>query len=108
MHSTTPAPSGIALRNLPLAARLTLALFLISTGIGYIAALVQLHFQHATPGSVLPTPDDAERIFHGERGTPVSQLERLLTADEREKFNGTGSMAAAFTKRSADWKKTIR
>jgi hypothetical protein len=107
MSESLTAPR-LTLRQLPLAARLTLALFLISTGIGYISALVQLHFQHASPGSPLPTPDDAVRIFHGPLGKPVSQLERLLTADEHEKFNGTGSMAAAFTRKSADWKKAVK
>jgi hypothetical protein len=104
MHANPSAPR-ITLRHLPLAARLTLALFLVSTGVGYMAALVQLHFQHASAGSALPTGDDAVRIFHGQLGKPVSQIERLLSADETEKFNGTGSMAAAFTTRSARWKK---
>ncbi len=106
MVPTPPAPRA-ALRHLPLAARLTLALFLLSTGIGYASALVQLHFQHATPGSALPTPDDAERIFHGPRGKPASQLERLLNGDEKAAFNGTGSMAAAFTTRSGKWAKAV-
>ncbi len=96
------------LRDLPLAARLTLALFLISTGIGYVSALVQLHFQHASPGNLLPTPEDAQRVFSGPASEPVSQIERILTADEKEKFNGTGSMAAAFTTRSADWKDRLK
>jgi len=107
MHPTPAAPRFV-LRNLPLAARLTLALFLISTGIGYVAALVQLHFQHASPGNALPTPDDAVNIFHGQVGKPVSQLERLLTTGETAAWNGTGSMAAAFTTKSSDWKKQLR
>jgi hypothetical protein len=108
VYTTTASTPRIVLRNLPLAGRLTLALFLISTGIGYVSALVQLHFQHASPGSPLPTPDDAVRIFHGQTGKPVSQIERLLKTDEKEKFNGTGSMAAAFTTKSSDWKKQIK
>jgi hypothetical protein len=96
------------LRDLPLAARLTLALFLVSTGIGYLSALVQVHFQHASPGNALPTGDDSVRIFHGQSGKPVCQIERLLTADEKAGWNGTGSMAAAFTTKSADWKKQLR
>jgi hypothetical protein len=107
MFAASPA-SRLVLRDLPLAARLTLAMFLISTGIGYLTALVQVHFQHASPGNALPTGDDVERVFHGQRGRPVSQIERLLTADEKSGWNGTGSMAAAFTTKSADWKKTIR
>ena len=53
--TTTSRP---VLRDLPLAARLVIATFLLSVGIGYFSALVQLHFQHAKPGSLLP---DAER-----------------------------------------------
>ena len=37
------------LHKLPLAARMSLACFLISVGVGYFSALVQLHFQHAAP-----------------------------------------------------------
>jgi hypothetical protein len=107
MHPTPTAPRFV-LRNLPLAARLTLALFLISTGVGYVAALVQLHFQHASPGNVLPTPEDAVTIFHGQTGKPVSQLERLIMTSETAAWNGTGSMAAAFTTKSSDWKKELR
>lgn len=107
MQPTHTAPR-FTLRNLPLAGRLTLALFLISTGIGYVSALVQLHFQHASPGSLLPTPDDSVKTFHGQVGQPASQLERLLSANESLSWNGTGSMAAAFTTRSSDWKKQLR
>jgi hypothetical protein len=104
----TPTAKRFVLRELPLAARLTLAVFLVSTGIGYVSALVQLHFQHASPGNAFPSPEDAERIFHGQAGRPISQIERLLTADEKAGWNGTGSMAAAFTTKSADWKKSVR
>jgi hypothetical protein len=107
MHDV-PSPARFVLRDLPLAARMTLALFLISTGIGYLSALIQVHFQHASPGNALPSGDDVERVFHGARGKPVSQIERLLTADEKAGWNGTGSMAAAFTTKSADWKKLVR
>jgi hypothetical protein len=107
MH-TPSSTSRFVLRDLPLAARLTLALFLVSTGIGYLAALVQVHFQHASPGNALPTGDDSVRIFHGQSGKPVCQIERLLTADEKAGWNGTGSMAGAFTTKSSDWKKQIR
>jgi cytochrome c553 len=93
------------LRELPVAARVVLATFLFSVGIGYGSALVQLHFQHASPGSFLPTAKDAENVFHGPTGKPVSTMERLLTAPETGKFNGTGQMSAAFTIRSGSWEK---
>jgi hypothetical protein len=103
------APSQrLTLRDLPLAARLTLAAVLISIGIGYFSALIQLHFQHAKPGSVLPTPEDSEDVFHGKKADPASHIERLLTADEGLPFNGQGQMAEAFTTRSVEWGTTIK
>jgi hypothetical protein len=108
MNATSP-PRTFVLRNLPLSARLTLAGFLLSVGLGYVSALVQLHFQHATPGSLLPTPEDAERVFHGDRTRPVSTVERLLTADEKLAFSGSGQMVGAFLeKHSNDWKTAVK
>jgi hypothetical protein len=98
----------LTLRDLPLAARLTLAAVLISVGIGYFSALVQLHFQHARPGSVLPTLEDSVDVFHGKKTDPVSHIERLLTADESLPFNGQGQMAEAFTRRSPAWDSTLK
>jgi hypothetical protein len=103
---TTP-PRQFDLRQLPLAARLVIALFLISVGIGYFAALVQLHFQAATPGNPLPTEQDSERIYHGgDAKTP--QLVRVLEANEHLPFNGGGSMAPAYTTKSGSWEGQVR
>src|SRR5262249_42390616 len=96
---------GRSLKNLPLAVRLVLAVFLISVGFGYLSALVQLHFQIASPGKLLPEADDAVAAYHGV--TALSQLERLIAADEAKPFNGSGSMRPAFTRRSAGWTKAI-
>jgi hypothetical protein len=94
------------LRNLPLSVRLVLAVFLISVGLGYFSALVQLHFQIASPGRLLPEADDAVLAYHGT--SAQSQLERLIAADEARPFNGSGSMRSAFTRRSAGWTRSIR
>jgi hypothetical protein len=103
------APRPLRLRDLPLAVRLTLAVFLLSVGIGYLSALVQLHFQHATPGRILPTGDDVVKVFSGDRGPkPRSQVEILVEADEHLPWNGHGQMSAAFFAKSADWKSAIR
>jgi hypothetical protein len=96
------------LRDLPLAARLTLATFLISVGIGYISALVQLHFQHAEPGEVLPGESAVIAVFHGSKTKPVSVMERLITAPENLSFNVNGQMTVAFTTRSEGWKSDIK
>jgi hypothetical protein len=106
MNGNSPSytPHCWTLRELPLAARLTLALFLISVGIGYVSALVQLHFQHASPGEPLPSPDDAVRVFHGHVGEkPKSRLEQVLPEVDQGPFNGSGQMTSAFTKRSENW-----
>lgn len=107
--SSVPSPVRFTLRDLPLAARLTLALFLLSVGIGYVSALVQLHFQHASAGELLPTTDNAVRIFHGDIGDkPKSKIEQLLPEDfEGKKMNGQGQMTSAFFKRAEDYKEAI-
>ena len=94
MDTTSPEKPRFVLRDLPLAARLTLALFLISTGLGYVSALVQLHFQHAQAGSALPTREDAVRIFHGQAGPQESKskIQQLLEADDRGAFSGSSQM----------------
>jgi hypothetical protein len=99
------APERFTLRTLPLAVRLVLAVFLLSVGAGYCAALLQLHFQHASPGKLLPGPDDAVRAYHG--GSGLSQLERLLMTEEGKPFNGSGTMRAAFTAKSGGWKAAV-
>src|SRR5581483_10667730 len=93
------------LRRLSMPARLAIASFLFSVGIGYLAALVHMHFQHASPGNLLPDLKDTQNAFHGRNG--MTQLERLLTADEWKPFNGSGTMRNTFTVRSAGWKGAI-
>lgn len=95
------APRLPKLRELSLPTRLAIAAFLVSVGIGYFSALVQLHFQHASPGKMLPDAEDAVQVFHGRE--KMSQLEKLLVADEGKPFNGSGTMRNTFTSRSAGW-----
>jgi hypothetical protein len=103
-----PAPSDrFVLRDLPLPTRLVIAAFLATVGAGYVAALVQVHFQAAAPGRLLPGVGDLERIYAGTGGPPQSRIERLLEA-EGGPFNGTGSMRPAFTTRSRDWAELTR
>lgn len=99
-------PTRIVLRELPLPARLVIATFLIAVGLGYFAALVQLHLQNAAPGRLLPSDEDAVKIYYGR--PQVSQLERLLEADANQPFNGSGSMRPAFFERSSSWERHIR
>ena len=110
--SATPSP--LTLRQLPLPVKLVVSVFLISVGLGYFSALVQLHFQHASPGNPMPQVADVVARFSGvtwpipaevKREVPRSHLQRLLEAPESEPWNGTGSMAKAFTTKSTDWDK---
>src|SRR4051794_7812044 len=96
----------ITLRDLPFVARLTLAVFLISVGVGYFSALVQLHVQQAKPGQVLPGEKEVGENYHGREG--VSTLQRLITNPETEPFSSSGSMRAAFTTQSAGWRVQIK
>jgi len=99
-------PRPAALQLLPLAARLVIAAFLISVGIGYFSALVQLHFQQAPAGELLPGPDDVKAVYSGAR--TMGQFERLIRADEFKPFNGSGTMRTAFTTKSSGWKRKVR
>jgi hypothetical protein len=109
MGTESPSSAPLRLRNLPLAARLVLSAFLISVGCGYAAALVQLHFQHASPGNPLPTRDDVVRRFYGALPgeKPKCKMHCLLEADENLPFNGGGQMRAAFFEKAGGWKKEI-
>src|SRR5260221_14655028 len=108
MMANTSCCTPTTLRNLPLPIRLTLAMFLVAAGIGYLTALVQLHFAHASPGNMLPSPDDAVKVFHGATGPQMTQIERLLEAPVNMPFNGTGSMRKAFLEKSGEWKSEIK
>jgi hypothetical protein len=105
--ASTSAPRTLLLRDLPFAARLTIAVFMVSVGVGYVSALIQLHFQHATPGSLMPTAKNAVDLFHGPIDKPDSKLVTLVLADESLPFKGTGEMSRAFTTKSAGWKKLL-
>lgn len=101
----TPAEPN-RLRDLSLPVRLVLALFLISVGYGYISALVQLHFQEAGPGKVLPDAEDVTIHYHGQPG--MGQLEKLITAPETKRFNAGGTMRTAFFTGSSGWGRRVK
>lgn len=94
-------PHSFSLRALSLPVRLVLACYLLSVAVGYCSALVQLHFHVASAGKALPDLEDNILTYHGTASQ--SQLERLLMADLGKPFNGSGSMRAAFTTKSAGW-----
>ena len=107
MSEPTPAPaSRFTLRQLPLPAKLVITGFLLSVGLGYTAAMVQLHMQDAKTGKPMPTPEDVVLKFTGKKWMtsapprPVSKLEKLIMGPvEGAPFNGTGSMGPVFFKK---------
>ncbi|MEK7215649.1 MAG: hypothetical protein AAB289_08655 [Chloroflexota bacterium] len=80
---------------------MVLAGFLLVVGLGYLSALVQLHFQHAAPGQFLPDSMDLERTYAA-TAAPTSMLARLLETPAGP-MNGTGTMRPAFFEKSQDW-----
>lgn len=62
---TTPAPTRFTLRDLPLPARLVVTTFLVSVGLGYLWAMAQIHFKHASAGEAMPTQADLVARFSG-------------------------------------------
>jgi hypothetical protein len=97
----THLPFSWRLCDLPFVARLVIACFLCSVGIGYFAALVQVHVQDAPPGEPLPSGNRLIDKFHGRPG--VSTVERLITAPESLPFGASGTMKPAFTTKSIGW-----
>lgn len=95
MNMDNPKPVSQHHWDMPL--RLIAAAFLCSVGIGYVSAMVNLHFQEASPGKPLPGPEDVIRVYHG--SNHPNQLLRLLEAPESLPFNGSGSMRGAFTRK---------
>lgn len=61
----TPQPARLTLRDLPVPAKLVVSAFLISVGIGYLWAMAQIHFKHASSGNPLPTKADLVARFSG-------------------------------------------
>jgi hypothetical protein len=105
MLDTSPSPRW-SLSDLPLAARLAIALFLVSVGLGYFSALVNLHFQEASAGNLLPTDNDVQTSYRGK--ARQSQLERLLLAHPSLPFNGQGSMRASFTSKAGGVQRAVK
>ncbi len=95
------------LKKLPFAGKIVVATLLLSIGIGFTSAIVNLHFQSANAGQPLPGPEETVSEFHGSK--MYSHIERLLIANETKPFNGTGSMRSAFTsKRAGGIKRAIK
>jgi hypothetical protein len=108
MYEPTPPPR-FPLRDLSLPARLVLSAFLISVGVGYVSAMVQLHFQQSSRnGGPLPTKDNVIDTFHGKKDL-TSQLVKLITGPETGSLEQGTTMAPAFFKNDGgEFKKAAR
>lgn len=99
------AESRFTLRDLPLPAKLVVTCFLLAVGLGYSAAMVQLHFQDSKSGKELPTVEDVVLKFTGKKWfesdppRPTSKFVKLLSTSAGAPFNGTGTMYPAFNAR---------
>jgi len=97
----TQPPFTWRLHDLPFVARLVIAVFLCSVGLGYLAAIVQVNVQDAPKGELMPGPKDLIDKYHGKEG--ISTIERLITADVSKPFSASGTMQPAFTTKSGGW-----
>ena len=107
---TEPVAPRITLRQLPIAARLVLSVFLIAVGLGYFSAMVQLHMKHSSKdGEPLPTGADVVEVFAGRKlfdpnaPVPCSRVDTLLSADAAALDVGKDNMAPAFYAKSKGW-----
>ena len=100
------------LRHLPLPAKLVVSAFLISVGVGYFSALVQLHMQHGDrDGNPLPTSENVIEHFSGVKKfdgvAPVSKMQGLINGDPEGGFS-KANMAIAFFAKSTGYDKEVK
>lgn len=108
----TPQTTRWTLRDLPIAAKLVLSVFLISVGLGYFSALVQLHSKHSKKeGEPMPTPADVVEVFAGLKEydpnapTECCRIESLILGDPNAANISKDNMAPAFFAKSKGWQK---
>src|SRR5262245_14928605 len=112
----TDTAAPFTLRRLPLPAKLVITCFLLAVGVGYTAAMVQLHVQDSKSGKPMPDVHDVilkytgKKWFQSEAEPPkqVSTFERLITADEQLPFGSAGTMAPAFTTKDPAFTRAVR
>ena len=112
IRSSPDMAARFTLRHLPLPAKLVVSAFLISVGVGYFSALVQLHMQHGErDGNPLPTPENVIEHFSGVKKfdgvQPVSKLEGLINGDPEGGFS-KANMAIAFFAKSTGYDKEVK
>ena len=103
------------IRQLPLPAKLVVTLFLISVGVGYFSAMVQIHMQHsARDGSPMPTGADIVEKFSGlkrpdpDAKPPQSKIELLISGAPHGEFNKNNMAPAFYDKSASDYKSAVK
>lgn len=102
----TEANPRFTLRQLPLPAKLVVTAFLMAVGLGYTAAMVQLHMQDAKSGKPMPTMEDVILKYTGkkkfanqsEMPRPACRIEKVLSGDRTGDLVGTNMAPAFFAK----------
>ncbi|MDB5306268.1 MAG: hypothetical protein JWO38_470 [Gemmataceae bacterium] len=111
--AAAPGPR-FTLRQLPFPAKLVLTCFLLTVGLGYTSAMIQLHMQHSDrDGNVLPTKDNVIAVFAGKmRDTGArkvkSRLEAIIDGPEKGGLTGSNMAPAFFDKDDADFRKIAK
>jgi hypothetical protein len=105
-------PKRFTLSELPLPAKLTITVFLLSIGLGYVSAMVQLHMKDTKKdGTPMPGVDDVRAKYCGYTeysGTyPGSKFESIISGDPNGAFSKS-NMSAAFFSKSEGWQKEIK
>ncbi len=105
-------PKRFSLSDLPLPAKLTVTVFLLSIGLGYVSAMVQLHMKDTKKdGTPMPgVPDVREKYcsyteYSGKY--PGSKFESIISGDKNGAFSKS-NMAAAFFSKSTGYEKDIK
>ncbi len=106
-----PAHSRYSLRQLPFPAKIVLTVFLLTVGLGYISAMIQLHMKHSNmEGDALPSPADVViRFSHYQEFDgvfPNSKLQDIISGD-RENGWSTSNMTPAFFVKSGGYEKDV-
>jgi cytochrome c5 len=105
-------PERYTLRQLPFPAKLVISAFLISVGVGYFSALVQLHMQHGDrDGEALPTPENVIERFSGlkkpDGKRAPSKIELLVSGSPTGGFD-KNNMTPAFFAKSTGYEKDVK
>ncbi|HEY2785889.1 MAG TPA: hypothetical protein VGJ05_13045 [Fimbriiglobus sp.] len=103
------------LRQLPLPAKLVVSVFLVSVGLGYFSALVQLHLRHGSRnGDPLPSASDVVERFSGLKKSspggpePVSKIERLIMGQTDGDMTKDSMAPAFFAKSGSSYTKACK